>query len=74
MAKLNRFISKDKYLKFCELHKLEEFYAVVGSSFAALSLVEGLKSKNIIVFEKGSDFNPSLLRGLRIKNNGTFSH
>lgn len=73
MAKLNRFISKDKYLKFCELHKLEEFYAVVGSSFAALSLVEGLKSKNIIVFEKGSDFNPSLLRGLRIKNNGTFS-
>ena len=53
MANLNRFINKDKYLKFCELHKLEEFYAVVGSSFAALSLVEGLKSKNIIVFEKG---------------------
>jgi len=73
MANLNRFINKDKYLKFCELHKLEEFYAVVGSSFAALSLVEGLRSKNIVVFEKGSDFNPLLLRGLRIKNNGTFS-
>ena len=50
MANLNRFINKDKYLKFCELHKLEDFYAVVGSSFAALSLVEGLKSKNIIVY------------------------
>ena len=72
MANLNKFINKEEYLKFCDSHKLKQSYAVIGSSFASLSLVEGLESKNIIVFEKGCNFDPSILNGLKVKNNGTF--
>ena len=73
MARFKRFTNKQTFKEFSVANKLNEYTAIVGSGFASLSLIKNLKSKKIIVFEKGKFFNEKNLCGLEINNLGTFA-
>jgi hypothetical protein len=70
MASYKKFSSPENFYSYLDKLQFEnKAIAIIGSGFAALSILQKIKgSKNVVVFEQGNHFDPLHLKGLEVNN------
>lgn len=71
MANYKKFDSTTEFKKYYQNQSLKDYVAVIGSGFAASSVLKNYRGKAII-FEKGVSFKHEKLNGIKFTNNNKF--